>query len=119
MSNKITVDRELIKEAMQAAQERDAGLEKVAALEVERNVVYGVLELVQDGLLDPSSVLEKVAEYLNKPEDLELFKKASHMSAFSFSIGQVSDSGAEGESSGESPEAHFADRLGAIAGYKQ
>ena len=111
MSDKVLVDRDLIKEAMAAAQERDVEMAKVASLEAEKSVLYGVLDLVQEGLLDPLSVLEKAAEYLEHPEELSFFKRAARMSNHSFSIGTVASVDNDLDSADESPETQFISRL--------
>lgn len=83
--NTASVTPELIKEAIAGLNERDE-------LAKELGVVYGVIDLVHQGLVDSDDILHKVAEFLDDPESLLIFKKAAELTGTSSSLGTLVDS---------------------------
>lgn len=62
-----------------ANEQRHGALEKLAVVRLENNVLREVLQLVADGFYEPDEALQKVAEFLEKPRDLEVVKAAHEM----------------------------------------
>lgn len=61
------------------ASERDTAMEKLASVESDLRVAHSILEMVQDGLIDPTDSMTKFAEFSDKPELIELTKQAAKM----------------------------------------
>ena len=60
----------------QAAAKSTSQLTKIASLEREVQILRDVIGLVTDGQIDPSDASDKVAMFLEDPEQLEVVKKA-------------------------------------------
>lgn len=71
--------RESLATMKKQAAERDDAMEKLASAEGELHVAQSVLELVRDGVIDPTDSLTKFAEFSAKPELLEFTKQAAKM----------------------------------------
>ncbi len=83
---------QLVKTAQ--AREKDA-LEKLAGSQAENRILRETLDLVSKGVIDPADAMEKVEEFSQDPEQLEVVKQA-YMLGFEAvpSIGSLSESDA-------------------------
>lgn len=66
----------LIKTAQGRAEE---AMEKVAATQKENEILKGVLQLINDGELDPNDAIDKMAEFLEDPMRFEVIKSAHEL----------------------------------------
>jgi hypothetical protein len=88
----VSVDDSLIKEAMAELTRKDEALVKAAAVQVELDVVYEVMDLVARGQIDPDDIIEKTAEFIASPEALQVYKKAVVMHSGGISLGRLTGS---------------------------
>lgn len=112
MRETVTVEKSLIKEAMDALAEKTAELTKMAALVAELSVYKRVAELVSKGAIDPADTLDKVAEFQAEPDKLLLFEKRSDLQ-WGACI-RVDESSSNSVASQDSPEEQFYNNLKAI-----
>lgn len=88
--------------------------EKVASLQVEQDLLIGVMGLVQDGQIDPADILTKLAEFKEDPTKLLFMQQASSMGLQkqAFTLGQVTELGPSSEElAAGSSEEKFAARV--------
>lgn len=111
----VSVDDSLIKEAMAELALKDEALVKAAAVQVELDVVYEVMNLVASGQIDPDDIMEKTAEFVAAPESLTVYKKAVGMRSGGMSLGRLTGSSEISKTaSSEDPEARLFDTLATI-----
>lgn len=112
---KVSVDESLIKEAIDAANERDELQVKLATAQEELSVVYGVIGLAEQGYIDTDDILSKIAEFVGNPDDLAVFQKAVELKSDYGSLGTVTGSTPDAMSKnagyGESAEATLYNNL--------
>jgi len=89
--SKITVDSSLIKEALAQIEIQEHALSKLASVEHELNTVYQVIGLVRDGYIDVDDMHEKIAEFIQAPDALSIFKKAVELRSGGISLGRLVD----------------------------
>lgn len=89
------------------AAERDSARAEVAALQQDLEVYRGVMALVEDGLVDPADMTEKVAEYRTNPESIALVKQAAALGFGSADVGALDHTGTGDSASGASAEARL------------
>lgn len=70
------------------AAERTEYMEKLAKAEIEKSILMGVLEMINEGAIDPRDALEKVAEYKDSPEKWLLNKQAMEHWSQGYQLGQ-------------------------------
>jgi len=92
---KISIESSLIKEALVELELKDQALSKLAAYEQELDVVYRVLDLVQSGHIDPMDMMDKIAEFVETPEALMIFKKAVELRSGGGSLGRLTEDSSE------------------------
>ena len=85
---------------------------KLASAEVEIKAYSAVLELVQEGLIDPIDVFDKLAEFKEDPNKANLIKQAAQMGYASqnYSIGHVTDLGKQ-TNDAATPEEKLVERV--------
>ncbi len=79
--SKVTVDSQMIKEAIAGLERKDEALSKLASANQELEILYDVIDLVKEGSIDPLLIREKVEAFLADPDDLRIFKKAASLRA--------------------------------------
>lgn len=89
------------------AAERDSARAEVAALQQELEVHRGVIALVEDGLVDPADMTEKVAEYRQQPDRINLIKQAAALGFDSADVGALDHTSTSDSASGASAEARL------------
>ena len=62
-----------------ATGKKDEAMQKLAAVETERNILREVIQLVADGVYEPDEALQKVAQFLERPRELEVVKAAHEL----------------------------------------
>jgi hypothetical protein len=111
----VSVDDSLIKEAMAELARKDEALVKAAAVQVELDVVYEVMNLVASGQIDPDDIIEKTAEFTASPEALQVYKKAVEMRSGGISLGRLTNSSEISKTaSSDDPEARLFNTLTTI-----
>lgn len=80
---------------VKVAQAREkSALEKLASTTAENRILRETLDLVSKGIIDPADAIEKVQEFSQDPEQLEVVKQAYKLGFESVpSIGMLSDDG--------------------------
>lgn len=69
---------------------KTASFEKRASeLESENDILRRTMDLVADGILDPSIALDKVAAFLQSPDDLRILELATQLDVGSSKLGSV------------------------------
>lgn len=85
---KVLVDADLVKEALAHIEAQDAYITKLASLELELQITHDVLNLVRDGFIDIDDAHNKIAEFMQSPDTLTIFKKAVTLTAGENSLGK-------------------------------
>jgi len=76
LRDKLTEQDHLVK---LANGQKDEAMQKLAAVELERTILREVIQLVADGVYEPDEALHKVAEFLERPQELEVVKAAHEL----------------------------------------
>jgi len=76
LRDKLVEQDHVVKTANDRKQE---AMEKLAVIQLENHVLKEVIQLVADGVYEPDEALQKVAEFLESPKNLEVVKAAHQL----------------------------------------
>lgn len=76
LRDKLTEQDHLVK---LAEGRKEEAMQKLAATQLENHVLREVIQLVADGVYEPDEALQKVAEFLTRPRELEVVKAAHEL----------------------------------------
>lgn len=116
--SQVSVDSSLIKEALAELELKEQALAKLAALEVKLDIINDVIDLTEQGYIDPADMQTKIAEFTEAPDSLLIFKKAVEFGSGGGNLGSLTSNGSEEISKtaayGDSAEARFHSTLSEI-----
>lgn len=87
-------------------------VKKAERLESENSVLHRVLGLIADGVIDSSAAMEKIADFIQDPDNLRIFEVAMASGAREVTkLGAAIDDGTADTSATGTPEDRFSQNL--------